>query len=111
MGTRAKYEVPSSRSSKCPNFYTNRILGQHNLRQEMRTFCQNLNRDKMTYLIKYIFTSTVFNIPLVNTLCKITPRKATMGQLTRVLLFIELLPKKIRKIWTKKSIKDKTPYV
>ena len=39
------------------------------------------------------FNSTVFNIPLVNTLGKTTPRKATMGQLTRVLLFSELLPK------------------
>ena len=40
------------------------------------------------------FNSTVFNIPWVTTLGKSTPRKATMGQLTTVLLFIELFPKK-----------------
>ena len=38
---------------------------------------------------------------MVNTLGKTTPRKATMGQLTRVLLFIELLPKKYAKFGPK----------
>ena len=29
------------------------ILGEQNLRQKVHNFCQNLNRDKITYLIKY----------------------------------------------------------
>ena len=45
-----------SRPSKCPKFYTNRILGDQNLRQKMRNFGQNLNCNKMTYLIKYTLT-------------------------------------------------------
>ena len=44
------------RPSKCPKFYTNRILGEQNLRQKVRKFGQNLNRDIMTYLIKYTLT-------------------------------------------------------
>ena len=42
--------------SKCPTFYTNRVLGKQNLRQKVRNFCQNLNCDKMIYLIKYTLT-------------------------------------------------------
>ena len=37
-------------------FYTNRILGEENLRQKVRKFCQNVNRNKMMYLIKYTLT-------------------------------------------------------
>ena len=44
------------RPSKCPKFYTNRILGEQNLRQKVRKFGQNLNRDKLTYLIQYTLT-------------------------------------------------------
>ena len=44
------------RPSKCPKLYTNRILGEQNLRQKVRKFGQNLNRDIMTYLIKYTLT-------------------------------------------------------
>ena len=44
------------RPSKCPKFYTNRILGEQNLRQKVRNFCQNLNCDKMIYVIKYTLT-------------------------------------------------------
>ena len=40
-------------------------------------------------------------MPWVNTLGKSTPRKATMSQLTTVLLFIELLPKKYAKFGPK----------
>ena len=67
-----------NRPSKCPKFNTNRILGIQNLRRKVRKFCQNFIHDNITYLIKY--HSTVFN----------NPRKTTMGQLTTVLLFIEL---------------------
>ena len=38
--------------SKCQKFYTSTILGEKNLRQKVRKCCPNLNRDKMTYLIK-----------------------------------------------------------
>ena len=37
-----------SRPSKCPKLYTNRILGEQNLRKKVREFFQNLNHDKMT---------------------------------------------------------------
>ena len=45
-----------TRPSKCPKFYTNRIWGEQNLRQKVRKFCQNLNRDKMTNSIKHTLT-------------------------------------------------------
>ena len=45
------------RPSKCPKFYTNRILEEQNLGPKVRTFCQNSNRDKMTYLINYTLTA------------------------------------------------------
>ena len=44
------------RPSKCPKSYTNRILGEQNLRQKVRKFCKIFNRNKMTYLIKYTLT-------------------------------------------------------
>ena len=37
-------------------FYTSRILREQNLRQKMREFCQNLNSNKIRYLIKYTLT-------------------------------------------------------
>ena len=46
----------NGRPSKFPKFYTNRILGEENLRQKVRKFCQNVNRNKMMYLIKYTLT-------------------------------------------------------
>ena len=42
----------TARPSKCPKFYTNRILGEQNSRQKVRKFGQNLNRNKLTYLIQ-----------------------------------------------------------
>ena len=39
----------SGNPSKCPKFYTNRILEEQNVRQKVRKFCQNYNRDKMAY--------------------------------------------------------------
>ena len=42
---------------------------------------------------KIKFNSTVFNMPWVNP-DKSTPRKATMGQLTTVLLLLNFYPKK-----------------
>ena len=50
------------RPSKCPTFYTNRILGEQNLRQKVGKFCQNLNYDNMTFLFKYSLT-VPFSIP------------------------------------------------
>ena len=44
------------RPSKCPKFYTNRILGEQNWCQKVRKPCQNLNCNKITYLIKYSLT-------------------------------------------------------
>ena len=44
------------RPSKCPKFYTNRILGEQNIRQKMHKFGHNLNRGKLTYLIQYTLT-------------------------------------------------------
>ena len=46
----------SNRPSKCPKFYTNRIFGEQNLRQNFCKFGQNFNCNKMTYLIKYTYT-------------------------------------------------------
>ena len=43
----------TNRPSKCPKFYTNRNLQEQNLRQKLRKFGQNLNCNKITYLIKY----------------------------------------------------------
>ena len=77
------------RPSKCPKFYTNRILGEQNFCQKVRKFFQNSNCNKMTYLIKYTFT-VQFSIP-----------QATICQLTKVLLFIKLLPKKYAKLGPK----------
>ena len=45
-----------SRPSKCPKFYTNRILGEQNLRQKVLKFCSNLNSNRITYLIKLTLT-------------------------------------------------------
>ena len=47
------FALHSVRPSKCPKFNTNRILGEQNLRPKVRNFCQNLNCDKMMYVIKY----------------------------------------------------------
>ena len=33
-----------------------KILGEQNLRQKVRKFCQNFNRNKMMHLIKYTLT-------------------------------------------------------
>ena len=49
--------VEQLRPSKCPTFYTNKILGEQNLRQKVSKFCQSLNSDKMIYLIKYTLTA------------------------------------------------------
>ena len=54
--TTVTFKEGRSRPSKCPKFYTNRNLGEQNLRQKVRKFGQNLNRDIMTYLIKYTLT-------------------------------------------------------
>ena len=56
QGTLAVDSLDSGKPSKCPKFYTNRILGEQNLRQKVRKFRHNLNRDKITYLIKYALT-------------------------------------------------------
>ena len=56
-----------ARPSKCPKFYTNRILGDKNLRQKVRKFCQNLNRNKKPVFYKIYFNSPVFNIGLYKT--------------------------------------------
>ena len=41
------------RPSKCPKFYTNRILGKPKSQQKVSKFFQNFNCKKITYLIKY----------------------------------------------------------
>ena len=46
------------RPSKSPYFYTNKILGEQSLRQKVRKYYQNLNRDKMTYVIKNTLKSS-----------------------------------------------------
>ena len=54
--------------------------------------CQFCQQQKDVFNQLYL-NSIVLNIPSVITLGKTTPRKATMGQLTRVLFFIELSQK------------------
>ena len=43
-----------SRPSKCPKYYMNSILGEQNLRQKVQKFDQNLNFDKMMYLLNIL---------------------------------------------------------
>ena len=45
-----------AKPSKCPKFHASRILGEQNVHQKVLKFCQNINRDKMKYLIKYTLT-------------------------------------------------------
>ena len=49
-------DITAHRPSKCPEFYTNKILGEQSLRQKVCQFCQNLNRAKIMYLTKYTVT-------------------------------------------------------
>ena len=44
------------RPSKCSKFYTNRILGEQSLRQEVRKCYQNFNLNRMKHLVKYTLT-------------------------------------------------------
>ena len=62
-----KYYINIYRPSRCPKCYTNRILGEQNLRQQVRKFCQNLNWDKMPFFNQIYFNSTLFNIGLYKT--------------------------------------------
>ena len=81
------------RPSKCPKFYASRNLEEQNLFQKVCEFCQNLNHNKITYLIKYTLT--------------------VQFSIIKKRIYIPTLhwtfTKEIRKIWTKKSINDKTP--
>ena len=42
--------------SKGNKIYANRILGEQNLYQKVRKFCQTLNHEKIMHLIKYSLT-------------------------------------------------------
>ena len=48
-----QYQV---RPFKCPKFDASRILGEQNLRKKMGKYSQNLNCNKMAYLIKNTLT-------------------------------------------------------
>ena len=94
----SKYCWPNPDLLNVQNF-TSTELKRTKLTPSVCEFCQNFNRDKMPYLIKYTFTVQF----------SILDCTRQFIELTTVLLFNELLRTKKRQIWTKKSINDKSP--
>ena len=74
---------------------------------KLREIFQNLNRDKMMYLIKYTLTVQF----LIQDYTRQLNNTNLLNMESKNKLLPPFYPKKIHKIWTKKSINDKTPYV